>query len=246
MAFCDANTFPPISNQTEATKVFNIQRSVLNSSAARDSSGLLTETSLASIYNTLATSGRLVSLDVYNSNLDRDITSGTRENSQMMLNGLGQKEEILMGDIKSEFCFNYVRYKYSLNKLFEAIVATSTGSTLTESQKNTIQGLLDTSKKINTNLNDLVQITNYIAIKRAEEMGTQNQNINALNVSITETFNKIKSNTSMLKNEDAVGELRRRMVEFSQEKNLSANNLLALYGFLNLVSIGLLFYIYRK
>ena len=50
----------------------------------------------------------------------------------------------------------------------------------------------------------------------------------------------------MLKNEDAVGELRRRMVEYSQEKNLSANNLLALYGFLNLVSIGLLFYIYRK
>lgn len=246
MAFCDANTFPPISNQNEANLVFNIQRSVLNPSAARDSSGLLTDTSLSSIYNTLATSGRLVSLDVYNSNLDRDITSGTRENSQMMLNGLGQKEDILMGDIKSEFCFNYVRYKYSLNKLFEAIVATSTGSTLTESQKNTIQGLLDTAKKINTNLNDLVQITNYISIKRAEEMGTQNQKINALNVSITETFNKIKSNTSMLKNEDAVGELRRRMVEFSQEKNLSANNLLALYGFLNLVSIGLLFYIYRK
>ena len=246
MAFCDANTFPPISNQTQANMVYNIQRSVLNSSAARDSSGLLTETSLSSIYNGLATSERLVSLDKYNSNLDRDITSGTRENSQMMLNSLGQKEDILMGDIKSEFCINYVRYKYSLNKLFEAIVATSTGSTLTETQKNTIQGLLDNSKKLNTNLNDLVQITNYIAVKRAEEMGTQNQNINALNTSITETFNKLNSNSSLLKKEDAVGDLRRRMVEFSQEKNLSANNLLALYGFLNLVSIGLLFYIYRK
>jgi len=246
MAFCDANTFPPISDETKANMVYDIKRSILNASAARDSSGLLTDASLGSIYTTLGTSGRLVSLDVYNSNLDRDITSGTRENSQIMLNGLGQKEDILMGDIKSEFCFNYVRYKYSLNKLFEEIVKTSKGSTLTDTQKNTIQGLLDTAKKINTNLNDIVQITNYIAIKRAEEMGTQNQNINALNASITETFNKIKSNSSMLKNEDAIGEVRKRMVEYSQEKNLSANNLLALYGFLNLVSIGLLFYIYRK
>ena len=151
-----------------------------------------------------------------------------------------------MNDLQSEFCYYYVRYKYSLNKLFDAIVATSTGSTLTDAQKNDIQSKLDKAKGFNQKLNDLVQVSNFIAKKRADEMGTQNQAINGLNSDITTTFNKLKANNDMLKREDAVAELRKRMTEFSQEKNLSANNLLALYGFLNLVSLGLLFYIYRK
>jgi len=225
---------------------FDTKRSVINSAGSRESSGLLSESALSSIYNNLATSGRLVSLEVYNSNLDRDITKGTRENSQVMLNTLGKKEDLLMEDIKSEFCFNYVRYKYSLTKLFDSIVNTSSGSTLTDAQKNDISSKLNSAKKFNQNLNDLVQISNYIAVTRSKEMGTQNQNVNALNSSITTTFNKLQANNALLKREDAVAELRKRMTEFSQEKNLSANNLLALYGFLNLVSIGLLFYIYRK
>jgi hypothetical protein len=246
MAFCDAGTFPPITNDTQANMNFDVKRSVINSAGTRDSSGLLSDSALSAIYSNLATSGRLVSLEVYNSNFDKDITKGTRENSQVMLNTLGKKEDLLMEDIKHEFCFNYIRYKYSLTRLFDAIVSTSTGTTLTDTQKNDIQSKLDRAKKFNQNLNDLVQINNYIAKKRSEEMGTQNQNINALNSSITTTFNKLQSNNALLKREDAVAELRKRMTEFSQEKNLSANNLLALYGFLNLVSIGLLFYIYRK
>lgn len=244
MSFCDPGTFPPIVSSLRVNDAFT--NSVINSAGQRNSSGLLTEEALVAIYANLASTNRLVSLDKYNENLDRDITKGTRENTQVMLNGVGKKEDLLMNDIKREFCHNYTRYKFSLTDLFNNIVETSSGSTLTEAQKNTIQSKLDTAKKLNQNLNDLVQISNYIARKRAEEMGTQNQNINALNSEITTTFNQLQSNNATLKREDAVAELRKRMTEFSQEKNLSANNLLALYGFLNLVSIGLLFYIYRK
>jgi hypothetical protein len=245
MSFCDAGTFPTITSDTQANTTYT-GKSVLDSAGTRESSGLLSDSALTAIYNNLASSGRLVSLEVYNKNLDNDITKGTRENSQVMLNGLGQKEDLLMVDMKREFCYYYTRYKYSLNKLFDSIVSTSTGSTLTDAQKNDIQNKLDKAKNFNQKLNDLVQINNFIAKKRAEEMGTQNQNINALNTEITTTFNKLQSNNALLKREDAVAELRKRMTEFSQEKNLSANNLLALYGFLNLVSSGLLFYIYRK
>ena len=77
-------------------------------------------------------------------------------------------------------------------------------------------------------------------------MGRQSNDINGLNKKITATYGKLASHNAMLRKETAVGDLRKQMVEFSQEKNLSASNLLALYGFLNLVSIGLLFYIYRK
>jgi hypothetical protein len=40
--------------------------------------------------------------------------------------------------------------------------------------------------------------------------------------------------------------LRTDMMEYSAEKNRSARNLLALYGFLNLSAVGLLIYIYRS
>lgn len=40
--------------------------------------------------------------------------------------------------------------------------------------------------------------------------------------------------------------LRTDMMEYSVEKNRSARNLLALYGFLNLTAVGLLIYIYRS
>ena len=246
MSFCDAGTFPTITNDSKANEPFPTARSVLDTAGTREPNGLLSDSALTAIYNNLATTNRLVSLETYNKNLDKDITKGTRENSQVMLNTVGNKEDLLMGDMKSEFCYYYTRYKYSLNKLFDSIVNTSTGSTLTDAQKNDIQSKLDRAKGFNQKLNDLVQISNFIAVTRAKEMGTQNQNINALNSEITTTFGKLQSNNALLKREDAVAELRKRMTEFSQEKNLSANNLLALYGFLNLVSLGLLFYIYRK
>ena len=247
-SFCPTSTFPPITTDAQANSQY--AGSIL-SNGARDNAGLLTDSTLEGIYKNLASSGKLVSLDEYNKNINNDITKGTRATSKVMLDTLGQKEDRFMNGVKSEYCFYYIRYKYSLNKLFESISTTSTGIQLTEAKKTEIQGRLNTAKSFNQKLNDLVQITNYIAKKRADEMATINgesntDGINALNVSITNTFNQLRSNNELLKKEDAVAELRKRMTEFSQEKNLSANNLLALYGFLNLVSIGLLFYIYRK
>jgi hypothetical protein len=49
----------------------------------------------------------------------------------------------------------------------------------------------------------------------------------------------------MLKSQDALVQIRKRMVEYTMEKNNSASNLLALYGFLNIVAIGLLIHSYR-
>jgi hypothetical protein len=248
MAFCAASTFPPITTDSQANLPYT--GSIL-SNGARDNAGLLTDDALESIYKNLANSGKIVSLEIYNANINNDITKGTRETSKVMLDNLGKKEDNFMNAVKSEYCYYYTRYKYSLNMLFQSIVSTSTGVQITDAKKTEIQGKLDAAKSFNQKLNDLVQITNKIAKKRADEMATINgasntDGINALNVSITNTFNQLRSNNEVLKKEDAVAELRKRMTEFSQEKNLSANNLLALYGFLNLVSIGLLFYIYRK
>jgi hypothetical protein len=95
-------------------------------------------------------------------------------------------------------------------------------------------------------LNDIIQITNYIAAERAKEMKDQNSAINELNTSISTTFTKLRDHEQLLRKEGSMIDLKNRMVEFTQEKNLSATNLLSLFGFLNLVAIGLLFYIARS
>ena len=112
--------------------------------------------------------------------------------------------------------------------------------------KGTITVFLTLAKTLNGKLNDLIQIMNYIAVQRAKEMGSENDTVNSLNKNIKTSFSTIKEHAEMLRKENSLVELRERMVEYTQEKNRSANSLLGLYGFLNLVAIGLLIHIYRS
>lgn len=247
MAFCSAETI------TDESLNNGYSPSVLPSgSVSRDpNDGRLQFEALKNIYDGLVENGKLFTSESYQKQL-QNIGSptagvqGTRDQVSKTLPNVGFTEKMTMDGIKGEFCHYYNRYKYSLDDLFKVIATTSSGSTLTTEQQTTINTKLEVVKGFNTKLNDLVQITNYIATRSASEMGTQSTDINGLNKKITATYGKLASHNAMLRKETAVGDLRKQMVEFSQEKNLSANNLLALYGFLNLVSIGLLFYIYRK
>ena len=246
MAFCTAETI------TLSTLNKAYSPSVLPSgSVTRDSNDRLRVETLKTIYIGLIEKGKLFTAESYEKKLQiigspTENVQGTREQVKTSLPNVGVTERATMEGIKKEFCHYYNRYKYSLDDLFSVIATTSSGSTLTTEQQATINTKLDIVKGFNTKLNDLVQITNYIAIQRASEMGGENGDINALNSKITATYGKLASHNATLRKETAIGDLRKQMVEFSQEKNLSANNLLAFYGFLNLVSIGLLFYIYRK
>jgi hypothetical protein len=105
---------------------------------------------------------------------------------------------------------------------------------------------LGKAKEFNIKLNDLVQISNYLAAKRVQDASKQSSEVNALNESITSVFGSLKKQSEILNKEHSEAELRQRMVEYAQEKNRSTNNLLQLYGVLNIVAIGLLLYIYRS
>lgn len=210
--------------------------------------GRLTEQKLEEIYNTLVQQGDLISNTAYKQELSRisDMRNTNATQAQAILNTLGQKETTTMNKIQQEYCYNYFRYRYSLETLFDKLVATSKGSTLSEDERNDIQSKLNRAKQFNERLNDIIQITNYIAQTRAREMRDQNTEINSLNSTIQSTFDTLQAHSKMLSSETSITDLRKRMVEYTEEKNRSATNLLSLYGFLNLVAIGLLFYIARS
>jgi capsule polysaccharide export protein KpsE/RkpR len=130
--------------------------------------------------------------------------------------------------------------------MFTNLTAGSTAGTLSADKQATIQMYLGKSKEYNVKLNDLIQVSNFLASKRASDSSEQSDQVNALNTEITSTFDTLKQHQQILTSENATADLRQRMTEFSEEKNRSANNLLQLYGVLNIVAIGLLLYIYRS
>jgi SMC interacting uncharacterized protein involved in chromosome segregation len=113
-------------------------------------------------------------------------------------------------------------------------------------KESTIEEIKKDPEKFYNTLCDLIQIVNFIAQKRSTEMRDQNTEINEMNTNLQSTFDTLQSHNQLLNSETSVADLRKRMVEFTEEKNRSALNLLSLYGFLNLVAIGLLFYIARS
>lgn len=213
-----------------------------------DLKGRLEAAKLESIYLGMVHNGDLVSNDKYKQDLAKlgNVNNINAETAKGILTNLGAKETATMAKLKQEYCYYYARYRYSLETLFDKLVQTSKSATLSADDKNDIQSKLNRAKEYNEKLNDLIQITNYIAQKRATEMRNQNSEINAINTDISGTFDTLQTHAKILNSENSITDLRKRMVEFTEEKNRSALNLLSLYGFLNLVAIGLFFYIARS
>lgn len=232
-----------INSDPQANQTF--QNSILPTIAngdritAGDLKGRLTAVKLQSIYDTLTTNNTyLVSNTSYKQELARVANSPNPVDAQAILNNLAQKESASMQKIQEEYCFYYIRYKYVLDVLFQKLVE--------QAPKAEIETRLNSAKTINERLNDLIQITNFIAQQRAKEMRQQNTEINAINANLSQTFDVLQGHRRLLNSETNIQDIRKRMVEFTEEKNRSAMNLLSLFGFLNLVAIGLLVYVARS
>lgn len=206
----------------------------------------LTTAAMENLYSRMVSEGKLISQQRYKELLTAVATQSDKIAQQRALESVGAQETRTMNALQDEFCYTYVRYKYALEDLFDTLTRTSAGSSLTDAQRSTIQEKIQVAKELNVKLNDIIQFTNFLSTKRASEMRDQNSTINSLNSSLQAIYGRLASQNQILKQESSVTELRQRMVEFTQEKNQSAANLLSLYGFLNLVAIGLLFYIARS
>lgn len=211
----------------------------------RGSDGRIATTTLNSIYNTLVSTGRLTSAQKVVEDLNK-IPNASRADVQKLVSTEAMAAETkTLDNLKIEFCYNYRRYEEILNNLFNTIANTSASGSLTDAQKATINTAISQASTVNSRLNDLIQITNFITERKAQETTSANTAINRLNQEISTTFGALQNHKKILESQNSTAELRKRMAEFSTEKNRAASNLLGLYGFLNLVALGLLFYIYR-
>lgn len=206
----------------------------------------LTNAAMENLYNRMVSEGKLVSQQRYKQLLNMVATQKDKVVQQRTLESVGAQEMKTMNALQDEFCYTYVRYKFALEDLFETLTRTSAGSSLTDAQRRTIEQKIQLAKEFNMKLNDIIQFTNFLSNKRAAEMRDQNSTINILNSSLQDIYGRLEQQNAILRQESSITDLRQRMVEFTQEKNQSAANLLSLYGFLNLVALGLLFYVARS
>jgi hypothetical protein len=139
--------------------------------------------------------------------------------------------------LKKEYDFYDARYRYSVDKLINAIVDNSTESTV-NSYKNL-------AKQFNKKLNILIQISQGVSEYSYNNAFNNETKIQEMNVQLNEKADIIKKHSQLLQKNMSNMELRKQMVEYTQEKARATENLLSLYFVLNVFAIGALLYVYK-
>ena len=152
----------------------------------------------------------------------------------------------LMYSLQYEFCF-YARLYAILIKDYVKLQKTAIGGAFTlDKQTDEIRKVVNALNAVNLRMIDLTTITNNVNELQRTAIGEMNTEVNQFMKSIQDASGKLDENAKALTSNDVKSKLRTRMLEYSEEKNAYANQLLGLYGFANLIALGLLFYIYRS
>jgi vacuolar-type H+-ATPase catalytic subunit A/Vma1 len=195
-------------------------------SSERDTNGMLTDTAVKAIVASLKGSGI--------------IPTATTKNTDTYVS----KQASLLKNIQSEYCFYDSRYKYSLQKLFDAI--RQGYSTNTADNQTLIQKYLASTQALNQRLNDLTQIVNAVTDDMLSSSTNLAGEIRAFNNQISMQQKKLQEQNKIISSGEAATKLNKQMVRFTEEKARYSDNLLKLYSFLNIVALGLLVYVYKS
>jgi hypothetical protein len=196
-----------------------------NPSSDRDAKGKLTQTALSTIVTNLKSIGIIPSP-----------TSYTPEE-------FIKKQQTLIQNLQTEYCFYESRYKYALDKVFSAIRSGYLSNT--SDTKAVVERYLNTTKMLNLRLNDMTQIMNSITENMLTTSDSIQNEIEKYNKQIKAQKESLDKQNKIINTGEAVTNIRKEMVKYTEEKAKYTDNLLKLYSFLNIVTLGLLVYIYK-
>ena len=196
-----------------------------NGSDGRDGNGMLTANTVSSILQTLKTA--------------KAIPVATSADAEAYV----AKQTEFLKKVKAEYCFYDSRYKFCLEKLFAA-VRQGYQNNSREAQSIIQKHLLNT-QTFNQRVNDLTQIINAITEDGLQASNNIDQDIKNFNETIQEQKKKLMEQYALIHSSQATTTIRKQMVKYTEEKARRSDNLLKMYGFLNIVALGLLVYIYR-
>jgi hypothetical protein len=162
-------------------------------------------------------------------------------NKNISISGYIRAQNEFLQIVKDEYEYYNNRYKYALTKFLELLASTATGAT----PSSDTQSWLDAAILLNTRVNDIVQIVTYLTSYYLTQSRENNDTINGLNSLMETRSSQIKVEGELLRRKGGDKELYQKMVEYSTVKARATNNLLSLYGCMNIVALGILFYVYK-
>jgi hypothetical protein len=142
--------------------------------------------------------------------------------------------------IQDEYCFYYTRYQWALTSVLNN--ATSSSSVVPDDLKANTQTL-------NTKLNTILLVMKAIVNSRMNTLNTYysgTDSVNSLNTNLDSIRQQLVAHSQKLQSKDLESDIQAAMIDYSIEKNSSSRNMLAIYGFMNIVAVGLLYYLYKN
>lgn len=152
------------------------------------------------------------------------------------------KSKALRDAMQIEYCYYYSRYIWGLTYILT-----------NASQKG---GVVDTNVKnktaeLNNKLNGILLVMKAAVNSRTNTLkgyyqGNPVSEVNRLNENLDAARTNLAKHSKILENNNLTSDVQAAMIDYSVEKNSSSRNLLAVYGFMNIVAAGLLFYLYTN
>ena len=202
------------------------------SGIGRSSNGTITQTALANYVSSLITTKKIPGSP------PNPTTDG---NQNVNISGYIAAQNEFLEKAQEEYIYYDNRYKYSLNKFLELLSGTAAGATASQETQN----WLDATILLNTRINDIITIFTYLSAYYLTQSRNNNNTINDINGQLEQRSNQIKVEGELLRRKGGDKELYQKMVEYSTVKARATNNLLSLYGCMNIVALGILFYVYK-
>lgn len=147
-------------------------------------------------------------------------------------------------NIENEYCYYYRRYIYAMGILLDQL--SLAGLDISSLSYTTLHS---NTLKLNSKLNAIIlALTNLVNSRVAGLNGLYQgtQSVNQLNTQLDATRKTLLDNSTALKDYNLKKNVTSAMIDYTLEKNSSSSNLLAIYGFMNIVAIGMLYYLYRN
>jgi len=190
--------------------------------------------------------------------------TGDNQSDDNAANTFATNSKKLRTALQTEYCYYYKRYVFGLTQvLTEATTNASITSAQSQNAANavvinssssiTYGSAKETIVLINKKLNQLIQIMQKLQTTRWNSLNTSYYNkFNSSTTDSTTLNGQLKAQQDSLKAQSALLQsglfndgVKQAMIDYTVEKNSSSRNLLAVYGFMNIVAVGLLFYIYK-
>jgi hypothetical protein len=195
------------------------------------STGRISNSVLAAHVNRLMQSGvirRRPTVNVADAEVETNITAMIQVDTEMYER------------LQREYCHYEQRYRYALKEFLK--LATSRNA----ADATAAQTMLANTKTLNLRLNSLLEIMNYLAASRVSEVNMNKTAVNNYNRTISERLDKLKKSYSYLTQENVIVKTQKEAVRYTQEKNNYTSNQIALWAAMNVVALGVIFYVYRN